>query len=381
MEHLDRWEDLIGQIYDAALDPGRWPLVIECATEVLEARRAKMALLNLPALEEFRSVLYRVDPESQVRWIAEFVERDPWTLAMYYLPGSFATTGSAVVPYTELRRSEIYNEFLRPDGVEDILIASLGDGTGGRSFAGFFRDQLFDRRHLRLLDRLAPHLRRAVQTQERLVALHRRVEASEAALDQLRAAVFVLDPAGLVMLCNRKAEAMLREADGLAMRAARLHCVHPDENRKLDGAVRAAAIAVNRRAPVTGATLAVSRPSRRRPLSLLITPVRHREPTLPLLPADARRRAAVLVTVRDLEDIVQPPAEHLASLFGLTPAEARLAAALATRLSVEDYAEQAKITIGTARWTLKRVLEKTGSRRQSELVHLVATSVASLVAD
>lgn len=69
----------------------------------------------------------------------------------------------------------------------------------------------------------------------------------------------------------------------------------------------------------------------------------------------------------------------LSQLFGLTPAEARLAAARAGRETVEEYAEQAGISRGTARWTLKHVMEKTGCRRQSELMLLLATSVAALL--
>jgi DNA-binding CsgD family transcriptional regulator len=42
-------------------------------------------------------------------------------------------------------------------------------------------------------------------------------------------------------------------------------------------------------------------------------------------------------------------------------------------------AEEARITINTARWTLKRVLAKTGCRRQSELVRLILASAAGVV--
>ena len=94
---------------------------------------------------------------------------------------------------------------------------------------------------------------------------------------------------------------------------------------------------------------------------------------------DLRRRAALIVIATDPEHVARAPAAQLAALFGLTPAEARLAAALAARQSLEEYADAAQITIGTARWTLKRVLEKTGCRRQSELVHLLVTSVVGLL--
>jgi DNA-binding CsgD family transcriptional regulator len=92
----------------------------------------------------------------------------------------------------------------------------------------------------------------------------------------------------------------------------------------------------------------------------------------------ARRPAAVLF-VTDPARAMEAPADRLARVFELTPAEARLAVALVAAQPLDRYAEHAAITIGTARWTLKRVLLKTGCRRQSELVHLLATSAATLV--
>ena len=55
----------------------------------------------------------------------------------------------------------------------------------------------------------------------------------------------------------------------------------------------------------------------------------------------------------------------------LTPAEARLALAVADGLSPTDAAEQLGITVQTARTHLKRVFHKTATTRQAELVKLV----------
>lgn len=71
--------------------------------------------------------------------------------------------------------------------------------------------------------------------------------------------------------------------------------------------------------------------------------------------------------------------ERLARILGLTPAEASLAAAVAMERTLKEHAEERRITINTARWTLKRVLAKTGCRRQSELVRLILASAASVV--
>ncbi|MEP7008614.1 MAG: hypothetical protein ABI810_21725 [Sphingomonas bacterium] len=68
----------------------------------------------------------------------------------------------------------------------------------------------------------------------------------------------------------------------------------------------------------------------------------------------------------------------IAALFGLTPAEAHLAAALGTGSSVADHAAERGITIGTARIQLKQVLAKTAAGRQSELVRQLCGSVAGV---
>lgn len=375
----DTWDELLGCVYDASVDPSSWPRAIELATDLLEARQAKLAITSLAERQEVRPILHRLDPALQERWFEEFAHRDPWTQALGYLPAGFVDAGSEVVPHAELRRTEIYHEFLRPDRVEDILGAWLGEGPGGISHVIFYRDTLFDRRQLRLLERLAPHLRRAVRTQERLLEMAARLAPAEAALDQFQPAVWLLEADGRVRFANRRAEELARAADGIEVRSARLRLRRPDEMERLAGAILSAARAARGTGHLASESLAVSRGFGRRPLSLMVTPLRPRDRQVaPLLPRSLHDRAGVLVTATDPEDIPLPAAEHLAAHFGFTAAEARLAAALATRQSLEEYAEQAGITIGTARWTLKNALSKAGCRRQSELVQLVATSIASL---
>ena len=89
-------------------------------------------------------------------------------------------------------------------------------------------------------------------------------------------------------------------------------------------------------------------------------------------------RPSVFLVVSDPDQKVTPPEDRLTAIFGLTPAEAKLAAALAGGLSVNDDAEEAGITENTARWTLKQVQTKTHCRRQADLVRLLAaTTVVS----
>jgi len=69
----------------------------------------------------------------------------------------------------------------------------------------------------------------------------------------------------------------------------------------------------------------------------------------------------------------------VASLFGLTPAEAQLSVALCQGVSLTEYAEFRGISVGTVRIQMKRILEKTDSRRQADLVGKLYGSVIAQV--
>jgi DNA-binding CsgD family transcriptional regulator len=87
--------------------------------------------------------------------------------------------------------------------------------------------------------------------------------------------------------------------------------------------------------------------------------------------------ATLVLVLTEARGIGELPTEALTRMFGLTPTEARLLGALATGSTVEQYAQQRGVSIGTARVQLKQVQAKTGASRQSDLVRLVLSSAAA----
>jgi DNA-binding CsgD family transcriptional regulator len=182
----------------------------------------------------------------------------------------------------------------------------------------------------------------------------------------------------------------VRHADGLRLRDGRIeattsNCAATELRRLLAGA---AAVETNGGgAPIAvptsvaadaGGLVQLPRTWPLRPLTVMVTPLagagRLADGALDL---DLARPTALLL-ISDPERAVQLPTDHLARTFGLTGAEAKLAAALATGTSLTDYAGTARITIGTARWYLKQALAKTGAHRQSELVRHVISAVGAM---
>lgn len=96
----------------------------------------------------------------------------------------------------------------------------------------------------------------------------------------------------------------------------------------------------------------------------------HVHPVTPLRADFGAERLAALVLIRD-PDANRLDPEVVGEVLGLTPAESRVAVLLATGRSVREIARELGRSEHTARWTLKKVLAKTDTSRQSELVRLL----------
>jgi DNA-binding CsgD family transcriptional regulator len=89
------------------------------------------------------------------------------------------------------------------------------------------------------------------------------------------------------------------------------------------------------------------------------------------------RRLALVVVVDPVRHA--PSDTALAEFFGLSPAEARLAAALLTGKTLAEIAAASDIRITTARTQLASTLRKVGAERQADLVRILSSTGIGLV--
>ena len=88
----------------------------------------------------------------------------------------------------------------------------------------------------------------------------------------------------------------------------------------------------------------------------------------------------VLIFVSDPDHDDPLPNRRLLQLFyDLTPAEAEVAARLATGQSLEEIAAARHYTKETARWYSKQILSKTGTQTRAELVRQLSKTLAFLI--
>lgn len=90
-------------------------------------------------------------------------------------------------------------------------------------------------------------------------------------------------------------------------------------------------------------------------------------------PGDVFGASAVLLIVVHVGARAVPNDGLLNMLFDLTPAEARLLQALAGGLRLQSYAESVGVQTSTVRTQLTSIFNKTGTKRQAELLSIVAS--------
>jgi DNA-binding CsgD family transcriptional regulator len=370
--------DLVGRIYDAALEPDLWPATLTETADMLGAMGGVFFMHDDAAKVIDLGYLGRLDKSMLSLYQDHYVECDfALAAALRNTPGR--TIQNCAVSAAELQQSEFYNGFWRDFGIEHNIASVLLNDANRVLVTGFYRSAGagdFTSENLRLFDILKPHLRRAAQCFRQFSFLESQSKAAIAALDHLPMGLILVDAAGGVLAMNRGAQEIVACNDGLRSLDGGLAAANRTESEALRGLIAAAARTGQGRGLHPGGAMALSRPSMLRPLSVLVAPI-GREVWANGLDLGGERAAAV-VFISDPEARQETPAELLRRFYGLTPAEARLAEAMAEGGPLSEAAERLGIGRETARSHLKQVFAKTGTHRQAELVRLLLTSPAAI---
>ena len=372
--------DLVGRIYDAVETPERWVEIVRALTEGLGASKG---LLFTP---------YHAFDDGGLWYAHDIAADDLATYGTYYhttdlwihralerqIPMNVPVSCDALVPAAELDRSEWYNDFLKKLGIRGALSLMMGEGSPSfpRVHLSIYRpigSREFDLAAERAIETLAPHLRRALGLAFRFGEIRSSARDRLEALNQFGTGVIAVNRDGEVLFVNRRAEQILDARDGFSLTRKRVAALNRQDDQTLAALIKDAAGTVVSMGGDAGGTVAIRRASGRRSYAVTVVP------GAGLPPSFGIGGAAALLFVADPENRPEIPAARIARLHGLTPAEARLAAGLTAGQSLSEYAERNGVSIGTARWTLKHVLAKTGCRRQSELMLLLAGSAAGVV--
>jgi DNA-binding CsgD family transcriptional regulator/PAS domain-containing protein len=370
---------VIDEFYQAALEPGYWPTALRQLGQAVG--RSGVIVLSAYEPELGAPQLYHSFGYDLGYWQRVQEEHSTPQTNRYIRLISGARPGQVLQPRTVMTLTEwlddpIYRKFLKPDGLGDGLAAPLYHGRGGFAALATFRGIHYEREHLRILASNLPHIRHALRVQQRLTKQANHTQQIRSALDRLRHGVILCDRRGHVLHANASAAQLLDEPAGLTIgRGGFLIASNPNDTGRLRHLIMSTEIGRQSYSTGTqqaGGAMSISRDMSAGPLSVVVAPI----------PAGTRpSRATVMIIVSEQEAGPQISGSSLAQLYGLTPAEARLAIQLLAGQDLPAASEALKITQNTAKTLLRRIFERTGTNRQSDLIKLVLRGPLSVLGD
>jgi DNA-binding CsgD family transcriptional regulator len=370
MSEMDVLSLLIGDIYDAALDPTLWTPVLANAAAFVGGISA--TLFTKDASSKSGGVFYDdggIDAHYKQLYFERYIKLDPATTAHYFATIDEPMATADLVPYDEFVQSRFYLEWARPQKLVDFVTSTLDKSATSAAFFGVFRherDGIVDGATRRRMRQIAPHIRRAV-----LVGRAIDLKAAEAAaltdvLDGISAGMFLVDANGHIVHANVAGHAILQDEDYLFTVRGRLAA----NESAADQALRDIFAAASNGDAALGA----------RGISVPLTArggKRHVAHVLSLT-SGARNKArsssaaVAALFVHEASAAVPSPPEIIANAYKLTPTELRVLLAIVEVGGVPAVAEALGVAGETVRTHLGNIYVKMGVNRQADLVKLVA---------
>jgi DNA-binding CsgD family transcriptional regulator len=360
---MDTVLELIGMIYAASSDVTAWQAFLDAFVLAMRGQRGSLAFVTG---QGEGSAIFRWSgwSDEDIRLYTErYVNGDPLRTCLSGIPEGAIRTSHDYCP--EHVESIAYREFYGPRGAHYGCGGAFFRSPGGLSIVTSVRreeDGCFGEQEIAILRPLMPHLRRAALLHAEFSSLRAKLATFTGHLDRYPYPFLLTDAEGLVIYANVAANEVTTAEDGLAIVEGRLSMMP----LKVNSAFRKAVSEVAANHDIPPRRLDAPRPSRKSSYRLVLMPV----PYSGAMPLGISYPAAAVLII-DSQAGPELDLSVLQEMFSLTPAEMRVTGKLTQGRSVEEIARETDVSVETVRTHVRRVLSKTATGRQGELISLV----------
>ncbi len=364
-------QQLIGSIYEAAMNPAEWRGILECIRQHV---RAKHAVINFhDALCRHRNLVITAGakPEEEQCYLDAFIDLDVRWFRRAFMgqPEGVAVASQDFEQLTGIDRFNLYgehNEFFKAVDCYHQVFAPLiltATTTSALSVHRSEQEQPFSRAEVDFISLLAPHVLRSMRLYEHMLHMRRAHNALLQCIQHIPCGVVILNREQTVSYSNRTAAAILQDHPAislgkngkLVMNSSTCQARLPHLIAEVEASIRAG------KPPITQ-HLALAHAQRTHALKLTITALPHRasdaELNLAVYISDPARRMALCF-------------EYLALQYGFTLAEYAVAEQLLNGACTTEIAQLRHTKEDTIRVQIKSMLHKTHTANQAALVRLL----------
>ncbi len=359
---------VISAIYDSSLEAALWPAALEATARFLRSATATLGSFDALQADVTYNFSWGDDPAYTALYLERYARLNPLIPASLQTSVGEVASVSSIMTYEELHATQVYQEWAKPQGYIDVAQATLEkSGTALAVLAAVRHESVgpVDSTMLRRMKLLVPHFRRAVLIGKVIDLRTVKATAFAETIDGLAAGIFLVDHRGVIVHANASGKALLDEGTVVTLsKRGTLKASDDDADRRLGDAIAGAGGPETELAgkgigmPLFGAN-----------------GQSHIAHILPL--ASGARQAAGLfhaasaaVFLHRAELDLAMPVARVARRYGLTPTEEKVLRAVVQQGGVTPVAAALGMGEATVKTHLQRVFQKTGTRRQVDLVKL-----------
>lgn len=366
---MDPLLELVDGIYEAAIRPEHWDSVFEKLCGYIAARSGCILVEDHDLKTRYILAAAGIPTLVRLSYRMGLAKYDP----IYKLQAARPVGRADMVARHEEMKSEnplFYRFIMKPNDMGYLAAINLFNDDEWHVGIGVHRSfsaSPFGDEELRLLEKLTPHIQRSLRIRRELYRQKSRSDSLHGALGKLLLGVVALDANRKIVYRNAAAEAITRKHPALRLDDDIPRAHFPTEQNQLDTLIAMALSGDASLSTNPNQATGLRHPDREHPLVVMATPSR-------AATADTvfhAERGELLLFISDPETAFSMPADTLHSLYGLTPAEAKVAILLANGLSSGEIASQNGASLETVRSQLKSIFRKMDVRNQQDVIRVL----------
>jgi len=353
-------------LYEGVLDPAAWQRSLRALTELAGSAHATMMVWD--TIRDQVTVNEVVNPieELFLAYENDFQSIDPAkAFAPRLVPGAWYVDARDMGPQS-MARHPFYGDFFHKFELGSYMACLVERQPNYEVYFSMQRALAqghFSGEDSRKLDWVVPHMRTAIAMRDRTLALSTMATLGTRLIERLAFAVAVYSPERRLLLANMAGERWARRLDPVGKTA------EWQLSRSFTEMLQAACDSAKPQAGI--AARATDAHGNQAEVLVLPLPATHAFAT-------TWQQPAALVVVHEAGAPSVLLDSVMRNLYGLTPAETRLAARLATGEGLPDASRHMRIRHETARTQLKSIFLKTGCTSQAQLTNLLTRLASTL---
>lgn len=364
----------IEAVYEAALDPSRWPDALQAIADslgdvgaILLWRRDDGAFGSIASPK----VVEAQKDFEQEGWMAHDLRALRAAERGYFFSGE-PFTDRHVCSDEKIRTNPSYTQFQAHHGLGWFGAVAVSPDPHIGVVLSVHRARTrppFSDAELGAVAQIGRHVEKSLRLSIRLLNAELLKLGLGEALTRVGIGVFALDSSGHVVFVNPAGKHLL--GDGLALLKDRLVPSEALARAMLETAIQQTGCFTPETIAAVQRPILIHRRKAGRPLAIYVMP------TVPTSHLATQFLAHARTIILAIDPEANGPADPavVRDVLGLTLGEARIAALVGSGVALSEASKRLGITEETARSVLKHVFSKTGVSRQSELVSLLSKMV------